>query len=50
MAFAFDSPGEVHPWMFGNLCHQHLPHPPGHSGDDDPDLFAHGILRKWIFA
>ncbi len=46
----FNSTGKVHPGVFGDLVHQHLPHPPGHSGDDDPDFFAHDILRKWISA
>lgn len=50
MAVALDRTGKIHPWVFGNLGHQHLPHPPGHSGDDDPDLFAHDFLHPWIFA
>jgi ribosome-binding factor A len=50
MASALDRTGKMHPGVLNDLGHQHLPHASGHSGDDNPDFFAHDILRRWISA
>lgn len=50
MTGAFNCPCKVHPGMFVDFRHQHLSHAPGHSGDDNPDIFTHENLRRWISA